>query len=106
LASSRIGIVTFLPEPNHIEAQPNKLFEYMSAGIPVIASDFPLWREIVESNYCGLCVDPEDPKSIAVAIDWLLEHPLEAEQMGKNGQRAVLERYNWDNEARTLVARL
>ncbi|RFQ12044.1 glycosyltransferase, partial [Pseudomonas sp. ATCC 13867] len=48
LSEARCGLVTFLPANNHINAQPNKLFEYMAAGIPLIASDFRLWREIVK----------------------------------------------------------
>lgn len=98
------GLVTFLPSPNHVDAQPNKMFEYMSAGVPVIASHFPLWREIVEGNECGICVDPLDPRDIARAIDFLVKHPQEAERMGRNGQRAVAGRYNWSIEEAKLLA--
>lgn len=97
------GLVTFLPSPNHIDAQPNKMFEYMSAGVPVIGSDFPLWKQIIEGNQCGLCVDPLDPKAIARAIDYLIAHPEEAEEMGRNGQKAVLEQYNWGVEEKKLL---
>jgi glycosyltransferase involved in cell wall biosynthesis len=90
--------------PNHIDAQPNKMFEYMSAGLPLIASDFPLWREIVEGNDCGVCVDPADPAAIAEAIDRLVENPDLARRMGENGQRAVHERYNWAIEEKKLLA--
>lgn len=103
LGRSVAGIVTFLPLPNHIDAQPNKMFEYMSAGLPVIASDFPLWREIVEGNACGLCVDPLDPAAIAAAIDRLVEDPDLARGMGENGRRAVHERYNWAIEEKKLL---
>lgn len=103
LARCAGGLVTFLPAPNHMDAQPNKMFEYMSAGVPVIASNFPLWREIIEGNDCGLCVDPLDPMAIAQAIDYLVTHPQEAERMGGNGQQAVQERYNWDLEERKLL---
>lgn len=103
LAGSVGGLVTFLPEPNHIDAQPNKMFEYMSAGVPVIASHFPLWRNIVEGNGCGICVDPLNPHAIAQAIDYLVTHPQEAERMGRNGQRAVAERYNWSIEEQKLL---
>lgn len=96
------GLVTFLPSPNHVDAQPNKMFEYMSAGVPVIGSHFPLWKEIIEGNQCGLCVDPLDPQAIAEAIDYLVTHPEEAERMGRNGQRAVQEKYNWDIEEKKL----
>jgi glycosyltransferase involved in cell wall biosynthesis len=58
LAKSKAGVVFFYPLPNYIDAQPNKMFEYMSAGLPIITSNFPVWREIVEGNECGLCVDP------------------------------------------------
>lgn len=103
LARCVAGLVTFLPSPNHIDAQPNKMFEYMSAGIPVIGSHFPLWKRIIEFNKCGICVDPLDPKAIAAAINYLMTHPEEAEQMGRNGQKAVQEKYNWDVEERKLL---
>ena len=103
LARSMAGLVTFLPAPNHIDAQPNKMFEYMSAGIPVIASDFPLWREIVAGNDCGLLVDPLNPAQIAEAIDYLVTHPDDAERMGRNGRRAVLEQFNWPTEEKKLL---
>lgn len=102
-SNSIAGIVTYLPVPNHINSQPNKLFEYMSAGLPVIASNFPLWKDIVEKNNCGLCVNPKDPKAIAGAINYLVENPKEAQEMGNNGRQAVVERYNWEIEEKKLI---
>ncbi len=98
------GLVTLHPIVNYVDAMPVKMFEYMAAGVPVVASNFPLWREIVEGNECGICVDPLDPKSIAQAIDYLATHPEEAERMGRNGQRAVDGKYNWGIEERKLLA--
>ena len=103
LARSAAGVVTFYPLPNHVDAQPNKMFEYMSAGIPVIASHFPLWREIIEDNQCGLLVDPLNPEAIANAIDYLINNPQEARSMGQNGRRAVEEKYNWTIEQQKLL---
>ncbi|MBS7828737.1 glycosyltransferase family 4 protein [Wohlfahrtiimonas chitiniclastica] len=101
-AESKAGIVTLRPAINYLDSLPVKMFEYMSAGIPVIASNFPLWKEIIEGNRCGICVDPLDPKAIAQAIDYLALNPKEAESMGKNGQKAVEKKYNWDIEAKKL----
>src|SRR5262245_49948488 len=99
LARAKIGMVLLHPIANYINAQPVKLFEYMSAGLPIIASDFPLWRRIIDSARCGLLVDPLDPGAIARALVWLLRHPAEAAEMGRNGERAVAEKYNWEGEA-------
>ncbi len=103
MANAKVGLVTFLPLPNHVDAQPNKMFEYMSAGIPVVGSFFPLWKEIILTNACGLCVNPENPKEIAQAVNHLLDHPEEAKEMGLRGRKQVLEKYNWDAEAKKLI---
>lgn len=104
LARAKAGLVTLRPTKNAVNAQPTKLFEYMSAGLPVIASNFPVYRGIVESAGCGLLVDPLDPAAIAEALVWLLRNPSQAAEMGRNGQRAVAENYNWEREAKRLVA--
>jgi glycosyltransferase involved in cell wall biosynthesis len=75
----------------------------MAAGIPVIASDFPLWKEIVEGNNCGICVNPKDPEDISNAINYLLMNQDVAETMGKNGVKAVRDKFNWDSEKEKLL---
>jgi glycosyltransferase involved in cell wall biosynthesis len=101
---SMAGLVLFHPEPNHIDAQPNKMFDYMSAGIPVVASNFPLWKKIIDGAECGICVDPLNPEEIASAIRWIIIHLSEAKRMGENGRRAVEEKYNWDKESEKLLS--
>jgi glycosyltransferase involved in cell wall biosynthesis len=76
----------------------------MAAGVPVVASDFPMWREIVNKHECGICVDPGNVREIAGAIRWILEHPETGAAMGDNGRRAVFQNYSWEGEARKLEA--
>jgi glycosyltransferase involved in cell wall biosynthesis len=103
LAASKIGLVTLLPTPSYVESLPIKLFEYMAAGMPVIASDFPLWREIIEDADCGLLVDPQDPRAIADAIAQLLGDDERARLIGLSGKQAVLAKYSWAAEGAKLV---
>jgi glycosyltransferase involved in cell wall biosynthesis len=104
LDSARMGLVLFHPAPNHMESLPTKLFEYMSAGLPVVASDIPLWRTIIASHNCGILVDPLDPREIARGIGHLLESPEEAREMGMRGREAVLTRFTWESQATELLA--
>lgn len=53
-------------------------------GMPVICTDFDLWKEVVEESHSGLCVNPSDSNAIANAIKYIQEHPEEAYQMGRN----------------------
>lgn len=104
LSRSVAGLVVLHPTTNYLDSLPVKMFEYMSAGIPVIASNFPLWREIIEGNNCGICVDPLNPQEISEAIQYLINHPQAAAEMGKNGREAVETKYNWEQEAQKLLS--
>ncbi|WP_207485293.1 glycosyltransferase family 4 protein [Arenibaculum pallidiluteum] len=100
---SRLGLALYRPQRNYMESQPLKIFEYMAAGIPVLAADFPAFRDLVERNGCGLCVPPRDETAIAAAIGWLLGHPEEAEEMGRRGRSLVEGSLNWESQERELV---
>lgn len=101
-SQSKAGLVTLRPIINYLDALPVKMFEYMASGLPVISSDNKLWKEIVEGNNCGICVNPLEPKEIADAIEYILTNPKKAEEMGQNGKKAVIERYNWNVEEKKL----
>ncbi len=103
LGRSRAGLVLLHPIPNYLDSYPVKLFEYMAAGLPAIVSDFPLWRRIVTEAGCGLVVDPKNPDAIAEAMLWILDHPAEAEAMGRRGREAVERVYSWDAEGEKLA---
>ena len=81
-----------------------KLFEYMMAGLPVVCTDFILWKKIVDRWQCGICVDPENIEEVSSALRYLLDHPDEARRMGENGRRAVKEELNWGVEEKKLLA--
>jgi glycosyltransferase involved in cell wall biosynthesis len=104
LGKVQAGLVLFQDIPAHREAYPTKMFEYMSAGIPVIASNFPLWRDIVSGAQCGLAVNPARPGEIAAAIAFILSHPQEAEAMGQRGRELVMKDMNWEREEQKLLA--
>lgn len=80
-----------------------KLFEYMDAELPVICSNYKLWKEIVEKYDCGVCVDPNNIEEIVKAIKNLLNNPEQAKLMGKNGKRAVVTEYNWYTQETILL---
>lgn len=103
LDASRAGLVTLLPTQTHLDSYPIKLFEYMAAGLPVIVSDFPLWRRILEGIDCAMWVDSRKLEEIAGAMTWILENPTRAEAMGVAGRDAVLNKLNWTTEGRRLV---
>lgn len=104
LEQAQAGLIIHDFHGDEEHASSNKLFEYMAAGLPVIASDIQFAREVISRHHCGLLISPPtDPGAIAAAITWILEHPEEAERMGRAGRRAIEREYSWDQEANTLL---
>lgn len=97
------GLVVLEPTINYLDSIPVKMFEYMAAGIPVIASDFPYWRQLLSGTDCALFVDPGSPEAIAEAINTLVNNEAKAISMGKIGRQAIEEKFNWSNEERKLL---
>jgi len=100
-AGAGIGLVTLLPQPNYLESLPTKLFEYMALGIPVLASDFPLWRGLVEGSGAGRVAPPE-PGPVAEALVAMASDPDGLRACALRGRAAYLARYRWEAEAPNL----
>ena len=93
-----------LPEnlPNHVSSYPTKMFEYMAIGLPVISSDFELYRDVIKKYDCGLTVNPEDSQAIANAIEFLVVHPDDASRYSANAKKAV-QNFDWKTEEEKLL---
>ena len=104
LSVCHVGLCTYLHVAPGAGKRSSKLFLYMRAGLPVVASDLPGLREVVKEANCGILVDPRDVEQIADAIIKLLENPEYARELGENGKRAVADKYNWRNEEKKILA--
>ena len=93
-----LGLSVLKPIKNYIGSYSTKIFEYMAVGLPVITSNFPLYREVVERYDTGYCVDPFSAIDIAEKIEALITNPAQAKEKGMNGLRAVSEKFSWSAE--------
>lgn len=87
--------------------QPNRLYEYMAVGLPILAPSYDKGiAPVIEAERCGMAVDFEDPENIAQAIIYLCDNPEERREMGRRGREAFLARHNWETEVRPLLNRI
>jgi len=105
ISGADVGVMVLQPTNlNHYLSTPNKLFECMNAGVPVVASDFPGMRDIIQSQDIGKVCDPKDPRSVASAIRNLLDEPPDVHRRrSERCRRAAEERYSWERESQKLV---
>jgi glycosyltransferase involved in cell wall biosynthesis len=103
MAGSAVGVAPLRAAGNYVASLPTKMFEYMSCALPVVVSDFPLWRSIVEKRGCGRTFAPGEPEALAAAILDVLADPDRYAAMSAAGLAAVFERYGWDAEAAKLL---
>ncbi len=97
------GLAVFPYSDHYRQKELTKFFEYMAAGLPIICSDFPVWRELVEANGVGLVVNPSEPRALVEAVEFLRTNPEKAAEMGDKGKRLTQDLYNWQKEAKTLL---
>lgn len=97
------GLALFPATPHYVKKELTKFFEYMAAGIPVLCSDFPVWKELIEDTGAGICVNPDDVNEISEAIDYLYHNPEARKKMSRAGQEAVKNTYNWEQESKKLL---
>jgi glycosyltransferase involved in cell wall biosynthesis len=100
---SRVGLALFSLEPNYVNALPTKMFEYMMEGLPVVVTDIPILRKIIDKYNFGFYINSLKPEDIADRVNWLLNNPEVANEMGLRGQKAVKCEYNWSIEAEKLI---
>ena len=103
MAACDVGLALLRDTQNYRDSYPTKMFEYMALGLPIIVSDFPLYRQIIERAQCGICVNPDNLDAVADAMQFFHSQPHIAKIMGENGRRFVQNEMNWDSEARKLL---
>ena len=104
LEAATLGMLLLSPTPNHLDALPVKLFEYCAAGLPIVASDYPMLESLVAGENIGICLPLEDIDVMTVAVKELILNEQLRAKMGANGISAVHTKWNWESEECQFVA--
>lgn len=98
------ALAIFPSNADVVNKELTKMFEYMAAGLPILCSNFPVWKKLVEDSGVGLAVDPDSPDSTKTAINWLIEHPTARQEMSERGRELVRTQFNWKSQEIKLAA--
>ncbi len=90
----------------HMAGASNKAFDYLSCGLAILVSDLPDWRTFYVETGFGLTCNPDDSESIADALDWYLDHPVEMRTMGERGRRKIATEWNYEAKFRPILERI
>ena len=96
--NSDIGLALISSKAHYEKKLLTKFFEYMENQIPIIASNYEMWQSLISEVKCGICVDPIKPGEVADTIGYLIDNPDLARKMGRNGRKAIEDKYNWKFE--------
>lgn len=102
--SANVGLCLLKPIPNYVDSMATKIFEYMAAEIPVIASDFPSWEKLINEHSCGFTSDPLNSENVVSIIEKIENSPVLAKQLGVNGREAYENNYSWKSEEKKLLS--
>ena len=104
-AEADVGVVPYSAySPGYYYASPNKLFEYMFAGLAIAVSNLPFLEKIVRDHDLGVVFDPADPKHISEQLNALVGNPMRLRTCKENATQVARDRYNWDHEGERLVS--
>ena len=98
-----VGLALFQPHPNHYKSVPTKFYEYLHYGLPIICSDFPLWRAFIEEHECGAVVPPGDPEAVLDVLTRWQAEPARYRAYADNA-RAAAYQYQWAQMEEPLLA--
>lgn len=98
----KIAINPNLRVTQQINGIHTKMYEFMAAGLPIIASDLPHQKQLIEEAGCGFAVPPEEPAKFVEKIDYLLRHEEYAESLGRSGSEAFKKKYSWESQLDVL----
>lgn len=99
-----IGLCLLAPTPNNVNSVSTKIFEYMAASLPIVASDFQNFKNLLQQYPCGVVVKPDDAQAVANAIKLMLTDTKQLKQYGATGRKAFEQVFNWESEAQKLLA--
>ncbi len=100
----QLGLLPFVATGHICITLANKLFDYMGAGIPVIASDVPPMRRILSETRGGIVFPSGNPNALAAAIVEMFRDQPRRVELGRNGRRAALSRYRWSVDVQGFVS--
>lgn len=103
ISKSDLAVLPHIRSVQSDNSSPNKLFEYMAAGIPVLASDCISIKRVIDETDSGVTYVYDSPENLAVKLGELYLDRENLRLMGANGRKAVREHYNWENSANSLI---